>query len=181
MADAVQLAGRTNYGSQVMGSYVRLTRYPAIFSGVAGQMRCWVAGTDENPGDLVLGIYADSAGSPAELLATTGKLQGCGNIAANLTQNVNMTAGTYYWLAAITKYNVTAASGSWFGGLAKYGTFGYVLPDPAGGEYETRVYSIGISAWSAESSGAGRLIGTGNSRLIGGRSPLIGGRSPLIG
>ncbi|MFA5463554.1 MAG: hypothetical protein WC265_05705 [Dysgonamonadaceae bacterium] len=124
----------------------------------------------------MLGIYADSAGDPAELLATTGKLQGGGNIAANLTQNVNMTAGTYYWLAAITKYNVTVASGSWFGGLAKYGTFGYVLPDPAGGEYETRGYSIGISAWSAESSGAGRLIGGP------GRHPLISGpgKHPLI-
>lgn len=180
MVGEVLLAGHENYANLAAGSYLRLTKFKAGASGIANQMKMRLA---YQSGSVVMGIYADADGSPGGLLTTSGSFSPSAVDVDVAVPPVSIVADTFYWLACITSANLYYGSVSPnYGGLAKYGTFEFVLPDPAGAGFESRSYSVAISCWGElATGGAGRLIGTGNSRLIGGRSPLIGGRSPLIG
>jgi len=97
-------------------------------------------------GNVVLGLYADSAGSPAALLGQTASAAVASGakrvVEVALAASIRIEAGTVYWIA----FNSSAAFVRYYGasssGTTKYQAAAYAaLPDPAGAGYSDATYS----------------------------------------
>jgi hypothetical protein len=128
-------------------------------------------------------IYSVVGDYPDALLSISGAAS-CvsGENYIQMISPVNIVAGVKYCMCIYTASYVGLVYASGSASNFMIDDEALPFPDvfwPKKVRVSTRYYIAGYGTLA--SGGAGRLIGTGNSRLIGGRSPLIGGRSPLIG
>jgi hypothetical protein len=148
---ANKLVGRNDIalGNQSDANYIIIAKFIAIATGDVTEIRCRVKAS--TAGNVILGIYADNAGEPAALLATTASTAVSSDVERVITialvANLAITNGTVYWIAfnssAALVGDKTETCVKRYKGLA-YGA----LPNPAGTGYATDTTRNTIaSAW----------------------------------
>ena len=110
--------------------YVDMTRFQAVKTGIVRKIQT----TPKNSGNFKFAIYSDNAGNPDALLAATGSVAlTIGTPQKTTIANVNVVAGTWYWIAAMV-----SVSGGLYAdlssGTSKYKllAFASAFPNPAG-------------------------------------------------
>lgn len=128
-----QLIGLYSTGSATMdiAGTLNLTRFQAAVSGVMSYAYVRMA----VGGKIKVAVYSDSGGSPGSLLAQSNEKTTTGNAynKVDLTSTINITSGTYYWLAVACDTGQIRVSGS-------------------GSSYTTYVYYITYSEFSFPST-----------------------------
>ena len=129
--DDIAATGTQGYGRLFMG------KFTAGATGTVSEIKTRVRADED--GDIVLGIYADNAGEPGALFATTASTAVSSGaereITVSLVANTTVVSGTSYWMAT----NSTGGNFSAYKeetSVFRYKALAYgALPNPAGSGY----------------------------------------------
>ena len=165
MTDVKLIGNDDNGGTTVLtANYVVMQRFQAVSAGQLAYIKIKCG----NSVNAIVGLYADSGGNPAALLATSSP-KACITGWNTLTITYSIASGTYYWLAINTDAaQLLCKNSSGLTLLFKSLPFANGIPNPAGTGYTTySTLDLQVSGWAVGASGG--LIGDG---LVG-ESPLI--------
>jgi len=160
-----------------------MTRWAAVATGDVTEMRFRVAAS--TAGNVTIGIYADSSGSPAALLGQKAVAVSSGAervITVSLDSAIPVTNGTYYWIAFNSDASLVGAK--FEAGTRKYKSYSYgPLPDPAGSGYANdTAYNDITAGWGIEGQvhyGSATMAGTGSLAALG--RLTLAGKATLSG
>jgi hypothetical protein len=148
----VKLVGRddTAKTTGLAGYYIWMTKYTASASGICSEIQIRVGNSVS--GNIIVGIYADSYGSPGALLATTASTSISSgserSVTISLVSSISITNGQDYWIAANSSAaNILCRKSET--SVNKYKSYTYgALPDPAGSGYTNdTANSLIASGW----------------------------------
>jgi hypothetical protein len=136
----VQLIGAADnsYVNSDANNWFILDRWQASATGTLTAIKVYCAGTS---GHVKVAVYADNNGEPGALLSavnTSTALTINDWTTITLSTTVNVTSGTYYWLAFIADDSVVPQKTS--GGTERYKSqtyFSFTFPDPAGSGFSS--------------------------------------------
>jgi hypothetical protein len=119
-------------------NYVVMTKFQAAYTGRVEEIHLRVKASTS--GNVTLGVYADSSGSPGALLATTASTLVSSDseryLTIALTSSLAVTYGTYYWIAFNSDVSIVGARVET--STRRYKAYAYAsLPDPAGSGYSS--------------------------------------------
>lgn len=123
----------TTYGASAQS---HLQKYVAAASGTITQVFIYCRGNTGTATPLLLGMYADSAGTPGALLGLSNSLtipngQAAGWIECDMTAAVAIVSGTTYWVAMSDNGGSATFAYGTSGGVGS-GRGGFGLPNPYG-------------------------------------------------
>lgn len=141
-------------------NYIVMTKFTAVATGNVTEMRFRVAASVA--GNVTIGIYADSSGSPAALLGQKATAVSSGLervITVALDSAISVVNGTPYWIAFNSSAAIVGAKTET--GVRKYKAATYApLPDPAGTGYsDDTAYQDITAGWGTVGAGGTRSIG----------------------
>ena len=153
----VQLVGLTDQigNENFSANYLGMNKFTANLTGTVKEIRLRMRGN----GNVKVGIYADSAGSPTTLLASVGSTAVTTGINTITIANVNIVKGVAYWLAMNTDVANTIGQIS-SGGTQLYIalTFALSFPNPAGAGYTPNTTTLVMQGWGIETIGGAFLL-----------------------
>jgi hypothetical protein len=162
-----KLVGRDDItGTTTNGpNYIVMTKWAAVATGDVTEMKFRVPAS--TAGNVTIGIYADSSGSPAALLGQKEVSVSSGAsrvITVALDSPIPVTNGVYYWIAFNSSNTVVRAN--YQTATRKYKAYSYgALPDPAGSDYADDTTFCDVTAgWGTTGQlqyGSATLSGTG--------------------
>jgi hypothetical protein len=173
----------TNHSS----NYFQLTRWTAISSGTASQIKIKCGAS----GNIKVAIYADSLGSPRALLGAvnTSTPVSSGWNTISLSSPVSITLGIPYWLAINSDANcINYVSPAGSNVLFKTATYsGFSFPDPAGSGFSSYSGYTLSAAWGAVvitapavTNALGPSNITSSSARLNGELTSTGGENPTV-
>jgi hypothetical protein len=129
-------------------NYIVMWKFTALVTGLCSEIKVKCGGS----GNVKAGIYADSGGSPASLLAVNNSGQAClaGWNTITLSSPCLLTEGVDYHLAGISDAQIIGCDNVGSGAYYKYKASPYAsgLPNPAGSGYsDSSVYRGIIAGW----------------------------------
>lgn len=154
-----------SYPSGMSGEYLVMCKFTCAVSGDITEVRIKLQAS----ANIKVGVYADSVGSPAALLASNQTGVACGIVGWNsIPLELAVTTPTVYWLALNVDTNAKALYNG-AGGTTKYKALAYgnAFPEPAGGEFTDQNWLVAIAGWEV-------IVAVGGSPMLFGGGVTLG-------